>query len=197
LPFFLPPLLVGGALLAVGAVALALGPLALGFLLLLFFRDPERRTGGSSSSVVAPADGRIVRLRGREDGGTELSIFLSPLDVHVNRAPVDGKLAAVEHRPGRFRPAFRHRASSENERVVLRIEGDRVPLEMHEVTGVLVRRIVLHKRAGDRLQRGERIGIMKFGSRVDLVLPPEVCLAVREGDRVRGAETVLGEVPGP
>jgi phosphatidylserine decarboxylase len=195
MPFFLPPLVAGGLAVFPGGMPLLGAPLVgLGLFLLWFFRDPERTPAGGDSSIVAPADGRIVRLRPTPDGGTVLSVFLSPLDVHVNRSPVSGKLAAVDYRPGRFRPAYAEAASHENEQLRLTIEGDRVPLEMREITGVLVRRIVLWKKVGDRLARGERIGIMKFGSRVDLVLPPGVRVLVAEGDRVRGAETIVAEV---
>jgi phosphatidylserine decarboxylase len=192
--FFAPPLAAGLLLLGLG-MALAGGALlALALLLALFFRDPERTPAGDERSIVSPADGKVLRVGPAADGGTELSIFLSPLDVHINRAPVGGKLRAVDYRPGRYRPAYHPLASSENEQLRLAIDGDCGPVEMREVTGVLVRRIVLWKKAGDRLERGERIGLMKFGSRVDLCLPPQARVQVAVGDRVRGAESVIARM---
>lgn len=194
LPFILPPLVLALLLLALGLPVAAGAALLVGLFLLYFFRDPERVAAADPAAVLAPADGRVVRLVAREDGATELSIFLSPLDVHVNRVPVDGILREVEYRAGRYRPAFADGASHENEQLRLRIDGERASLEMRLITGVLVRRIVLWKRQGEALRRGERLAIMKFGSRVDLVLPSSICVRARRGDRVRAGVTAIGEV---
>ena len=125
-----------------------------------------------------------------------MSIFLSPIDVHVNRAPVDGILREVDYRPGRYHAAYRGEASHENEQLRLTIVADGYTIEMRQITGVLVRRIVLWKRPGARLHRGERIGIMKFGSRVDLELPVGVEPTVVQGARVRAGETVIARMVG-
>lgn len=200
LPFIALPAIAG-----VAAIVIGHGPwsTALGWVFLLltlalvgFFRDPERTAAGSDRTLVSPADGRVLRLSVAADGRTELSIFLSPLDVHVNRSPMDGTLLSAEHRPGKFRPAYHAAAPSENEQLRLCIRGELGVVEMNEITGVLVRRIVLYPRPGDRLRRGQRIGIMKFGSRIDLVIPTVYRVLVRAGQRVRGAETVIAEAPG-
>jgi phosphatidylserine decarboxylase len=193
LPFFLPPLLLAAVLAGFGLWPWATAAGALGVFLLCFFRDPERHPGGGPGAVLAPADGRVVRVRSRDDGATEVSIFLSPLDVHVNRAPVSGTLTRVDYHPGRFRPAYDPAAASDNERLRLRIDGHPVALDFQLVTGVLVRRIALWKRQGDDVTRGERLAIMKFGSRVDLWLPAGVAPRVGEGARVRAGETVIAE----
>jgi phosphatidylserine decarboxylase len=192
--FFVPPLLIAAILAATRHPVAATVAVVIGLMLVAFFRDPDRTVAGGERSIVAPADGKIVRLMAGADGATELSIFLSPLNVHMNRSPIAGRVRGIEYRPGVFRPAFVGAASHDNEQVRFEIEGPLVSLAMREITGVLVRRIVLWKVDGDEVRRGERIGLMKFGSRVDLVLPKGVRLLVELGQRVRGAETVIGEV---
>lgn len=166
-----------------------------------FFRDPERPIPQGEGLVISPADGRIVSIR--EDAVLEdlpetrfrrVSIFMSPLDVHVNRVPVSGEVVSVRHRPGRFRAAFSDRASAENERneVLLRDVAGR-PVAFVQIAGWFARRIVCRLAPGQRVERGQRCGLIMFGSRVDVYLPLEVRLRVKVGDRVRAAEAVLGE----
>jgi phosphatidylserine decarboxylase len=191
-----------------GAVALWLGWPAAGVALLLaaalvgwFFRDPERSVPAGADLVVSPADGRvtdIVRDAGRDgDGGVRLSIFLSLFDVHVNRSPLAASVEAVEYRPGSFLPAFARGASARNEQNRIRLSDGRHRYDVVQIAGILARRIVCRAAPGDRLERGQRIGLIKFGSRVDLVLPEAVELQVRVGDRVRGASSVIGRVTEP
>jgi phosphatidylserine decarboxylase len=202
-PWILAPLAAG---LAAGALYLlwpSLALLALAVVLLLlaafmayFFRDPQRNVPAESDLVVSPADGRVTRVEklSEADGGspTVVSIFLSPFDVHINRAPIAGTVLDVTYTKGRFTAATSDNASLVNEQNALTIKGERMTLVCKQIAGVLARRIVCWKRPGDRLELGERFGLIKFGSRTDLVLPPEVEVLVSVGTRVRGGVTVIG-----
>jgi len=139
---------------------------------------------------VSPADGRVTEIR-RAPEGTRVSVFLSLLDCHINRAPVSGVVREARHVPGRFHPAWQARASSENERNHLVIRAEAGDYGVTQVAGVLARRIVCTVRPGDVVRRGERIGLIRFGSRTDLLLPPGLEPLVTAGDRVRGGETVM------
>jgi phosphatidylserine decarboxylase len=188
----------GSALLLLGAGAAYLGgpvwavpEVALAAFVLYFFRDPERVIP-SGDGVVSPADGRIVDLSKFQIEGRpvwKISIFLSIFNVHVNRAPVSGIVKKQVYTPGRFRIASQAEASVENEQntVTLQQEGDSVVVK--QIAGAIARRIVFSKKIGDRVERGERIGLIKFGSRVDLFLPLDYAPAVAVGDRVRGGSS--------
>lgn len=165
-----------------------------------FFRDPERIPPPGEHLVVSPADGRVLAV-GPEpaeaslDGpGTRISICMSPLDVHVNRSPVAGRILAVEHTPGKFRAAFADKASLDNERNVVRLDSDGRRFAVVQIAGALARRIVCRRRAGDVLARGERYGLIMFGSRVDLLLPPGVQPRVARGARVYAGRSVVAEI---
>jgi phosphatidylserine decarboxylase len=174
--------------------------LAVGFCL-YFFRDPERSAPADERLVVSPADGKVVAVvQEREERvlqapTTRVSIFMSPLDVHVNRSPVAGTIELVRHTAGRFRAAFADKASLDNERnaVLLTTPGGRFLVV--QIAGALARRIICHRQPGDRLARGERFGMIMFGSRVDLFLPPAARPVVARGDRVRAGHTVVAELP--
>jgi phosphatidylserine decarboxylase len=179
----------------------ALLPLVVGTAFVLwFFRDPERIPPADERLVVSPADGRVLAVAAEREErylhgpATRVSIFMSPLDVHVNRNPVAGSVAMVEHTAGRFRAAFADKASLDNERnaVVLEHEGRR--FLMVQIAGALARRIVCRLAPGDRVRRGERFGMIMFGSRMDLFLPPGVRPRVRPGERVHAGTTVLAEI---
>ncbi len=163
-----------------------------------FFRDPKRHAPQDASIVVAPADGRVTRVRkiapNDESSPTLVSIFLSPLDVHINRAPIAGTIRDITYAKGRFLMATREASSLVNEQNSLTIEGAQITVVCKQIAGVLARRIVCWKRAGDTVELGERFGLIKFSSRTDLVLPPEVSVLVREGERVRGGETIIGRI---
>ena len=198
LPFVLIPL--GLALLAAALGYWWLGlPLALlAAFMAYFFRDPQRRAPDDPAVVVAPADGRVTRVGpvapGDPDASNVVSIFLSPLDVHINRAPIAGEITDVTHTRGRFLIATRAEASLVNEQNALTIRGERVIVVCRQIAGVLARRIVCWKRAGERVRLGERFGLIKFSSRTDVVLPPEVEVTVRVGDRVRGGTSIIGRL---
>jgi phosphatidylserine decarboxylase len=181
--------------------AAVLPPLAAALLLLAafmayFFRDPRRTVPAEAGLVVSPADGRVTRVE-RLSGGdagspTVVSIFLSPFDVHVNRAPIAGTVVDVTYTKGLFKAATSDRASLVNEQNALTIRGEHLTVVCKQIAGVLARRIVCWKRTGDRLGLGERFGLIKFGSRTDLVLPAEVEVVVGVGARVSGGVSVIG-----
>ena len=163
-----------------------------------FFRDPRRDCPVDDRIVLSPADGRVVAAAPVDDrvpdSPTQISIFLSPLDVHINRAPISGEIVDLVYKPGAFHIASRDIASVENEQNVVTVRGQRVTIVFRQIAGVLARRIVLWKKKGDRVAMGERVGLMKFSSRMDVILPVEVELLVRKGDRVVGGVSVLGRV---
>jgi phosphatidylserine decarboxylase len=159
-----------------------------------FFRDPHRVPPAHEGVLLSPADGRVVRAGEDDDGRGPLSIFLSVFDVHVNRAPVSGRVTRIVYTRGRFQAAFRRGASSENERNAITIESDVGPVTVVQIAGLLARRIVCTLREGDHVRAGDRIGLIKFGSRVDVQAPQTVRWDVRVGDRVTGGVTVIGRV---
>lgn len=176
--------------------------LALCACILLFFRDPERQIPDEPGLVVAPADGKVIGIAPADEADgprVRVSIFLSLFDVHINRSPAAVQVEAVDYHPGTFLPAFADKASWCNEQNRLRLTDGRHQLEMVQIAGLVARRIVCRARPGDRLERGQRIGLIKFGSRVDLYLPGTVQLRVQVGDRVRGGSSVIGCFvdPGP
>lgn len=164
-----------------------------------FFRDPERRTPGGEGLIISPADGRVVEVKEVAKGrlwdgvGTRVSIFLSVLDVHVNRAPVPGRVEQIQYQKGNFYAAYLERASEQNEQNALRItDAKGRSLTLVQIAGVLARRIVCYVRQGDALSQGQRLGLIMFGSRVDLFLPRGLKVEVVKGQRVKGGETVIG-----
>lgn len=165
-----------------------------------FFRDPKRDCPVDDRIVVSPADGRVVMAAAvderPENSPIQISIFLSPLDVHINRSPIAGEIVDVVYRPGAFHIASRDIASVENEQNVVTVRGERLTIVFRQIAGVLARRIVLRKKKGDRVALGERIGLMKFSSRMDVILPAEVEVIVHKGDRVIGGVSVLGRLRG-
>jgi phosphatidylserine decarboxylase len=167
--------------------------LVIALFMAFFFRNPERTPPSETDVVVAPADGKVTRI---ESAGAEtvVSIFLSPLDVHVNRSPIAGTISAMSYKPGRFMMATNEKASRENEQNVLTLEGEQITVVCKQIAGILARRIVCWRKKGDNLALGERFGMIKFSSRTDLVLPTNVKVLVAEGDRVQGGTTVIGKI---
>ena len=194
IPYIVVPLL-----LAAGAAVLGFWWVA-GFLLLLtlfmafFFRDPKRVPPTDPDVVVSPADGKVTRITKGADSGTVVSIFLSPLDVHINRSPIPGKIVDVLYSPGKFLMATNEKASLVNEQNALTIQGEKITVVCKQIAGILARRIVCWKAEGDSLGLGERFGMIKFSSRTDVLLPANVRVTVKEGDRVRGGITVIGRI---
>ena len=190
---------------AVAAVFAVLGfwPVAVVFGLLAafmayFFRDPNRATPADAHAVVSPADGRVTRVKAIDDqaanSATLVSIFLSPFDVHINRAPIAGRVSNVSYTRGKFLMATDENSSLVNEQNAITIEGEGVTIVCKQIAGILARRIVCWKQAGERVELGERFGLIKFSSRTDLVLPANIEVLVKEGARVKGGLTVIGRI---
>ena len=175
--------------------AVLLGVLSVG--VALFFRDPERVIPGTPGAIVSPADGRVMDIVMESNHTRRISIFLSPLDVHVNRAPYSGTVRDVVYTPGKFLAAYRPEASAVNEANSLTLEGSAGQFIVKQIAGVLARRIVCRVHPGDVLEKGQRYGLIRFGSRTDLVLPAEVDIVARIGDVVRGGETILAFLKEP
>jgi phosphatidylserine decarboxylase len=188
-------------LLCAGIAAAALGWKVTAAVLLLFcagvaffFRDPERVPPSEPGVVVSPADGRIMEIAEETlDGrpGRRISIFLSILDVHVNRSPMAGRFRGVEYRRGRFYNAMRSRASVENEQNIIHLETERGEMVFKQIAGAIARRVVCWKAPGDRVKLGERIGLIRFGSRTDVWLPQDAEIVARPGQHVSGGVSVL------
>jgi phosphatidylserine decarboxylase len=159
---------------------------------LYFFRDPDR-TIPDGPVAVSPADGKVVGIVGDGAGAecTRISIFLNIFDVHVNRAPIAGRIANVEYTKGQFLVASREVASSQNERNTVTVAGDATSVRFAQIAGLIARRIVFYKKLGDTVAKGERVGLIKFGSRVDIFLGPEWEIKVRPGERVSGGSSIL------
>jgi phosphatidylserine decarboxylase len=175
--------------------------LALGLFTLYFFRDPDRRAPSDPRLILAPADGKVVVAgpapagNPMGEGATQVSIFLSVFDVHVNRAPMAGRILRVDYNKGEFLPAFRDKASLANEQNSVTIEGEGGSVLFKQIAGLIARRIVFNKKVGDTVAAGERVGMIKFGSRVDVLLPRDVRLRVQKGDRVSAGVSPVGERP--
>jgi len=162
---------------------------------LYFFRDPDR-TAPTGDAIVAPADGKVVAIRQTGPSETRISIFLNIFDVHVNRTPIPGKITEVLYRKGKFLVASHEEASVENEQNTLVVEGPRGRVVCRQIAGLIARRIICHKQAGDVVAPGERIGYIKFGSRVDVLFGPEWELTVNIGDRVSAGTSILAKPSG-
>ena len=174
--------------------ALALAPLLLAAFFLWFFRDPERRIPAIQGAIVSPADGKVTDISVIEQNGerrTRISIFLNVFDVHVNRSPVSGVIEDVSYQKGKFRNAMDPTCADVNEQNAVTIRSDVGPVVMKQIAGLLARRIVFDKKIGDKLERGERVGMIKFGSRTDVIFPAVAEMKVRVGERVKGGSTVL------
>lgn len=202
--FIVPLVLLGGLCLLLGWLIgdVFFSGAALFFLLSLFvayfFRDPEREVPQDERLVVSPADGLVVVVKPVElaDGktGTLVSIFLSIFDVHINRSPLAGRIIETDYRPGRFLVATKQRASVENEQNVITVENKYATVVFKQIAGLIARRIVFWKQKGDQVLLGERVGLIKFGSRVDIILPPQVTVVARRGERVKGGISIIGKV---
>jgi phosphatidylserine decarboxylase len=195
-PFIAGALIPAAAFTAYRRHGWAVSLAALGAFFAYFFRDPERQVPQDRDVVVSPADGRVM-IAGPSDKRwapsgewKQVTIFLSPTDVHINRSPVDGSVTRIEYRPGTFLPAYDER-SNDNELNEVWLDHHGQTIVFRQVVGILARRIVCRIHEGDHVQRGERIGLMKFGSRMDVFLPMSAELTIRVGDRVVGGETVV------
>jgi len=186
-----------GAALLIGwltAAVWAAPALLLAAFLLWFFRDPERTIPNSAGAVVSPADGKVTDVSPVFSEGAKqmrISIFLNVLDVHVNRSPIAGIIRDVRYQRGKFMNAMGANCAEQNEQNIVTVEGEGQRVIFKQIAGLLARRIVFNKKIGDTLARGERVGMIKFGSRVDVLLDATASLQVRVGDRVKGGASVL------
>ncbi len=159
-----------------------------------FFRNPDRYIPAGEKLIVSPADGKVVRILQQQDGGEKtISIFLNIFNVHVNRSPISGKLNNLEYKRGKFKAAFEDEASRVNEQNVVTIAGEDIQVVVRQIAGLIARRVICWKEKGYILQRGELFGLIRFGSRVDVVVPGHVRIAVKVGDHVKGGASILGE----
>ena len=173
-------------------------PVLLGLFFLWFFRDPERVIPATAGTIVSPADGKVTHIESVEVAGqrrTRISIFLSVFNVHVNRSPIGGRIEAVEYRRGAFGFANAGASSDRNEQNIVTVRGEGQQLVFKQIAGILARRIVFNMGVGDLVQRGQRVGLIKFGSRADVVLAPEAEVRVKVGDRVHGGSSILAQMP--
>jgi phosphatidylserine decarboxylase len=158
-----------------------------------FFRNPDRVIPDAANLVVSPADGKIVKISTKPDGEQTISIFLSIFNVHVNRSPISGELESIEYKRGKFKVAYDEEASRVNEQNILTISGQGIRIVVKQVAGLIARRVICWKKVGHPMRRGELIGLIRFGSRVDVVLPGHVRILVKIGDHVQGGSSVLGD----
>lgn len=158
-----------------------------------FFRDPKRNIPTDDNIVLSAADGKVTRIEENESGKL-VSVFLSPLDVHINRSPIAGTITKVSYIAGKKSPATANNASLVNERNSLTIEGEKMTVVCTQIAGILARRIVCWSKEGDNLELGQKFGLIKFGSRTDLLMPPEIEVLVNIGDRVTGGETIIARL---
>jgi phosphatidylserine decarboxylase len=199
--FGLPPLFIGVLLLVWGkgwAFGAGLVLVLLGLFVFSFFRNPDRVIPSESGVIVAPADGRVVVVQDEENGGRagkRVSIFLAVWNVHVNRAPAAGKITKLEYRPGKFMAAWDERTSLENEQNVFTQATEHGEIVYKQIAGWVARRCISWKEAGDMVARGERIGLVRFGSRMDVWLPGGAEIAVKVGQNVKGGSSVLARIP--
>ncbi len=158
-----------------------------------FFRNPRRVIPADPKAIVSPADGKVVKIE-RIGNATKMSIFLSIFDVHVNRSPIGGRIDAVEYKKGKFKFAFDETASVENERNVIMVSDRGVKIVFIQIAGLIARRIVFWKKIGDVVEKGELVGLIRFGSRVDVLFPSTTEVTVEKGAVVRGGSTVIGRI---
>jgi phosphatidylserine decarboxylase len=172
----------------------AMPALLLAFFFLWFFRDPERMIPDAIGAVVSPADGKVTGVSSTTANGrpqTRISIFLNVFNVHVNRSPIAGTITDVKYQKGKFMNAMSEASADENEHNVVSVQGEGSVVVFKQIAGLLARRIVFNRKVGDRVQRGERIGLIKFGSRVDVLLDPDANVQIKVGDMVKGGSSVL------
>lgn len=193
IPFVLAPIAIA-LILAFFQIWIGVGLfIGLAVFMAYFFRDPKRTIPTDADIVVSAADGKVTRVEDRENGKF-VSVFLSPVDVHINRAPISGRIVKVELLKGKKAPATSNKASEINERNALTIQGEKMTVVCTQIVGILARRIVCWRKAGDQVEIGEKYGLIKFGSRTDLLMPRNVEILVKEGDRVVGGETIIGKL---
>ena len=198
--FGLPPLVAGGIAFFSDWRVTAIVFVCLAAFIFYFFRDPDRVIPSDPDAVVSPADGRVVVVTDEANAGRpgkRISIFLAIWNVHVNRSPAAGIISKMEYRPGKFLVAMRERASTENEQNIISLSTETGEMMFKQIAGILARRVVCWKNQGDRVVRGERIGLVRFGSRVDVWIPRDSEIVVKVGDNVKGGSSILAHWPVP
>ena len=193
LPFVIVPLFVALGFLFFGFWIAAVAFLLLAVFMAYFFRDPKRKIPEETGLILSAADGRVTRIEENENGKL-VSVFLSPLNVHINRAPIAGRIEKIEYIPGKKYPATNDKSSLLNERNSLTIVGENMTVVCTQIAGILARRIVCWNKEGDNLESGQKFGMIKFGSRTDLLMPSFVEVQIQLGDRVVGGETIIARL---
>lgn len=193
MPFIIVPLAVAVGFAVFGFWVLAVFFFLLAAFMAFFFRDPRRVPPNEEGVIVSAADGTVTRIEQNESGKL-VSVFLSPLNVHINRSPIAGRIAKLEYIRGKKLPATKNEASFVNERNSLTIEGEHMTVVCTQIAGILARRIVCRVKEGDNLTIGEKFGLIKFSSRTDVLMPANVEFAVKIGDKVKGGLTVIGRI---
>ena len=196
----------GFSLLAVAAVLAwatgtwywSIAPVLLAAFFLWFFRDPQRAIPKGEGLIVSPADGVVtetVRIDTQDGPRQRISIFLNVFDVHVNRTPIAGQITAVRYQTGKFLNAMNQECAERNEQNIVTVRGDGIEIVFKQIAGLIARRIVFNYREGDKVERGQRVGLIKFGSRTDVILPAEADVRVKTGQRVKGGASIIAEMP--
>src|SRR5271163_156260 len=197
--FYAIPLIAAGALVGwLTQPAWAVIPCLLAFFFLWFFRDPERAIPADVGAVVSPGDGKVTDVSPVTAGSdklTRISIFLSVFNVHVNRSPISGTIREIRYQRGLYLNAMNEASAEQNEQNIVTVEGEGRKVVFKQIAGLLARRIVFNPKLGDRLERGQRVGLIKFGSRVDVLVDASARVSVKVGDRVKGGASVLAYLP--
>ena len=184
---------------ATGSLAWCIAPVLLAAFFLWFFRDPRRSVPAGAGLIVSPGDGRVtetVAIATPEGPRQRISIFLSVFNVHVNRSPISGVLSRVHYQKGQYLNAMNPASAERNEQNIVTVRGEGIEVTFKQIAGLLARRIVFNLKEGDSVERGQRVGVIKFGSRVDVVVPAEAELRVKVGDRVMGGSSILAAIKG-
>src|SRR5687768_3647008 len=198
--FIIPPMILAAIALLLQFYFWAIVFGAIAAFLLNFFRDPRRAGSDRHIDVLSPADGTVVMIKDVPDGSVwpaltkQISIFMSVFDVHVNRAPISGKIVHYRYNPAKKIAAFSEKSSIENEQNLVVIQGDHATVAFKQIAGLLARRIIFDKKDGELVHRGERVGMIKFGSRVDLFLPPDAAVRVTMKQKVKVGQTIIAEL---
>jgi phosphatidylserine decarboxylase len=183
---------------ATGSWYWSIVPVLLAMFFLWFFRDPQRSIPRGEGLIVSPADGVVTetaRIETQEGPRQRISIFLNVFDVHVNRSPIAGEITAVRYQTGKFLNAMNQECAERNEQNIVTVRGEGMEIVFKQIAGLIARRIIFNYGEGDRVERGQRVGLIKFGSRTDLILPVEADIRVKTGQRVKGGSSIIAEMP--